>query len=450
MRITIRRVREEKVCERQEVPYERLVLLKESVPAGGQQLGQIGSSGVEEACYLVTIEDDVEVSRSLIDEPITIKAPIAEIIYTGPVESLTPVDIVGRLSYINHGDAWTIVGNTKNKQALTADFNLDSLVFHQHEDGSRLLFSRESDAADAFFNELWIIGADGESAPQRLTPGDVLYAEWRPGANNTLAYSTGESSAGAAGWKALNNLWLMTIDPANGRTLTIEEALPESNGGFYGWWGTHFAWSPLGDRMAWARPDGFGLVDFERRQLLTLDSYAVFHSASTWVWLSSLSWSYDGKLLVTIVHGPPSANEPAETSPIFDVNVTAADGRFSTPLRPAAGMWAAPTFSPELSRDGGYIAWLQAREPQNSMNGEYDLMVADRDGSNQRQLFPAPDTSGIRKHDVGLTPRDFAWSPDARQIAIIYQGNLWLVHVETGEAAQVTFDGGSSNPVWTG
>ena len=454
MFITIRRVREEEVCEQREIPYQRSVLPKEGVPAGGQRLGQVGSPGIEEACFRIILEDDKEMKRVQIDQPIIVQAPITEIIFTGPEESVFPVAIAGRLSYINHNDAWTITGNTVNKVPLTSELNLDSLVFHQSEAGTRLLFTSETDPTDDFFNELWMVATDGETEPQRLTPSDVLYAEWRPRSSNTLAYSTGERSAGTAGWKALNNLWLMKIDLESGRTLTIDEALPESGGGFYGWWGTHFAWSPLGDQIAWARPDSLGVVDFERRRTITLAQYAVFHSATTWVWLSPLSWSIDGKLLVSTIHGPPLGNEPAETSPIFDIAVTSADGRFSALLRTEAGMWAAPTFSPGVTVNGseysdGYVAWLQAREPQNSMNGEYDLIIADRDGSNQRALFPAPDAEGVRKQDKGLAPVDFAWSPDARHIAITYQGDLWLVDIQTGEAQQLTFDGASSNPVWT-
>lgn len=455
MLITIRRVREEEICERKKIPFQQRVLPKEGVPAGGKKLGQVGAAGIEEACYRIVFEDGEEVDRVLTNEPIIVKAPVPEIVYAGTDESVTPMTIAGRLSYINHNNAWTVAGNTIHKTALTTDKNLDSLVFHQSEAGAMLVFTSETDPTDDFFNELWMVATDGSAEPQRLIPSDVLYASWRPGSSNTLAYSTGERSAGKVGWNALNNLWLMKLDLESGRTLTIEEALPESSGGFYGWWGTHFAWSPLGDRMAWVRPDAFGLVDFERRRSVTLADYAIFQSATTWVWLSSLSWSFDGKLLVSTLHGLPVGNEPAETSPIFDVSVTSVDGQFASPLKTHAGMWASPSFSPAISNDrseqsSGYLAWLQAREPQNSMNGEYDLLMADRDGSNQRHLFPGPDTAGIRKRDRGLTPVNFAWSPDARHIAITYQGDIWLIDVLSGEALQLTFDGGSSNPVWTG
>ena len=454
MRITIRRVREKQVCELEEIAFQRLQYPREGIAAGTRQLGQPGQAGVREACYRVIYEDDVETENVLLGDPTIIKESIDEIIYVSTAETVAPLSIPGRISYINHGNAWTIKSDAANKQALTQDHHLDSLVFHQRDDGQRLLFTSEIDATDDFFNELWLITTDGGSEAKRLTPTDVLFAEWRPYTTNAIAYSTGEGAVGSPGWKALNNLWLITIDLESGRALTINEILPESSGGLFGWWGTHFAWSPYGDNLAWARPDGIGVVDFDEKKMKPLVSYAVFHSASTWVWLSPISWSHDNQLLASIVHGAPLGDEPAEKSPIFDIAVTSADGRFSAPLKLSAGMWAAPTFSPNtagLAADysEGDLAWLQAREPDNSMSGEYDLYLADRDGSNQKRLFPPAGAPGIRKSDFGLTAKEIAWSPDARYIALIYLGDLWLIEVETSLAHQVTFDGGSSNPVWT-
>ena len=84
MLITIRRVREEEICDRHNIPYERHVLPKEGLPPSGRQLGQVGAVGVEEACFRIVFEDEEEVRRVLTDEPVIVKAPIAEIIYTGP------------------------------------------------------------------------------------------------------------------------------------------------------------------------------------------------------------------------------------------------------------------------------------------------------------------------------------------------------------------------------
>ncbi len=454
MRVTIRRVREEAHCERQEIAHARRLVPKEGIAPGERLLAQTGAPGSQERCYLLTLEDGIEVERLQSGEATVIQVPLDEIVYVGPSQTAPDMEIPGRLSYINHGNIWTISGKARDKRALTTDHNLDGMVFSQSDDGRRLLFTSETDKSDDFFNELWLADASGAAPPRRMTPTDVLYAGWRPRGGSDIAYSTGESRAEEPGWRALNNLWLMRVDLESGRTLSIEEALPEAVGGEYGWRGTSFAWSPLGDRIAWARAGAFGLVDFDAKRLTTLVDYAVFQGAARWIWHSSLSWSHDGQLLAGVAHGPPIADEPSEASPVFDITVSSADGGFSATLRAQAGMWAAPAFSPNFDPPGaefaqGYIAWLEAREPLNSMSGGYDLVIADRDGSNQRHLFPPAGQPGIHKRDFGAWTRDFVWSPEARFIALIYAGDLWLIDIESGAASQITFDGTSSNPVWT-
>jgi Tol biopolymer transport system component len=113
-----------------------------------------------------------------------------------------------------------------------------------------------------------------------------------------------------------------------------------------------------------------------------------------------------------------------------------------------AGIWSAPRYSPILPNRNiqypqGYMAYLDARDLSNSINStaEYDLYAADRDGSNARKIYP-PDGQ------PGLSAQNFVWSPDGRQIAFIYQGNLWIVDVESKVSHQLTLDGGASQPVW--
>ncbi len=455
MRVTVRRVAEKALCEQEEIAYQRLLRPKEGLPEGKREAGAGGVTGLREVCYRIVLEDETEVERVQVGRPTVVRAPVDEIVYIGVRSEVAPISIAGRLSYINHGEAWTITGDASNKRRLTANHNLDGLVFQQRQDGSRLIFTGESDASDEFFNELWLIDTGDPAQSARMTPTDVLFAAWRPRTRNEIAYSTGERRAGTADWKALNNLWLMRIDLESGRTVSIKEVLPESGGGLYGWRGRNLAWSPDGGKMAWAQADGFGLVDFESKRLKPLIQYAAFHSAASWVWLSPLSWSFDGRLLTGIVHGAPLGDEPAERSPIFDLVVASAEGLFSASMSASAGMWAAPAFSPDLSPPGaefsrGYLSWLQAREPRNSLSSEYDLMVADRDGSNPRRLFPPPGEKGWRKRDYGSVARDYAWSPDGRFIALIHEGDLWLVDIETAAPTRVTFDGQTSNPVWTG
>ena len=118
-------------------------------------------------------------------------------------------------------------------------------------------------------------------------------------------------------------------------------------------------------------------------------------------------------------------------------------------------MWSGPAFSPQIGvrtaeETRGYLAWLQARSPHNSNNSEYDLYVADRDGSNQRRIFPPSGAGGMVRSSNGLNAEALTWSPDGHYIAVIYQGDLWLVDVREATGHQMTFDGGASRPVWTG
>lgn len=453
MIITIRRVAERQECQRRSIGFERLRLPKESLRPGEEQLGQAGASGIEEACYRVILEDDSEVERQLLGAPTIVEAPTDEITYYGIAQAVAPVAIAGRLSYINHGEAWTIVGDASNKRRLTTSLRLDSLVFDQSQTGERLLVSAETDADSDFFNLLWMLPTAGQANPVRLPPTDVLYAEWRPHDGDVVAYSTGLRDANTGNLRALNNLWLLRLDLESGRALNIAETLPESPGGAYGVWGTGFVWSPNGANLAWARADGFGVVDLAAGSLTTLRDYAAFDSAASWTWRSTLSWSMDSRLLVATLHGAPSGDEPATASPVFDVTVVAADGSFSAPVQPMAGMWAAPAFSPVVAQgefNEGHIAWLAAREPETSLSSQYDLVIADRDGSNERRIFPAAGGAGIERSDFATHAPAFAWSPDARHIAIIYQGDLWLVDSESAAATQVTFDGAATYPVWSG
>lgn len=454
MRITVRRVTETQECQQEDIPYQRRLVPNEGIPAGQEQLAQSGQNGAQEICYRIIFEDGVQTERIPNSQPTILTEPKDEIIYVGPSNQLEPVAIVGTLAYINNSNAWVIKGNSTAKRPLTTTGDLDSLAFDLSENGNLLIYTTTANNSDDFFNEFWLIETAEQSNPIKLTPTDVLYAEWRPQTNNTIAYSTGEARQTTPPWNALNNLWLMELDTLSGKTLDVDEIIEESSGGFYGWWGTDYKWSPQGDRMAWVRADSMGIVDFDENELIPLVDYAVFRTSQSWAWLSPISWSWDNSLIASTTHGTPLGREPAETSPVFNVTITNANGAFSATLINSSGMWSAPKFSPEISIPNsefptGYVAYLKAREAYNSINGEYDLVVADRDGSNARVIFPQAGQVGIKTSDFGITAHDFAWSPDARFIGLIYQGNLWIVDVQSGVTHQLTFDGGSTNPVWT-
>jgi hypothetical protein len=59
-----------------------------------------------------------------------------------------------------------------------------------------------------------------------------------------------------------------------------------------------------------------------------------------------------------------------------------------------------------------------------------------------RLLFPAEGEAGLEPHRV-------AWSPDAERLALIYQGDLWIVDVATAQAHRLTSDGQVSAIDWS-
>ena len=453
MRITVRRVMETQACQQEAIPFARRFVLYEGIPAGEERLAKSGQPGVQEACYRILFEDGVESQRTPAGQPTMLTEPIDEIIYVGTLNEVEPLALMGTLSYINNGNAWTIKGNTSAKRPLTASGGLDSLVFDQNEDGTLLIYTRGTADGD-FFNELWMIGTVENSTAVRLAPTDVLYAEWRPRTRHTIAYSTGEGRQAMPPRRALNNLWLMDIDRHTGRAVDIEAIIPESDGGRYGWRGTDFSWSPQGDRIAWARADAMGIVDFEEKKLIALLDYTAFDTSQFGVWLPPLSWSHDGHFIASIRRGAPLGSESAAIDSVFDLAVTSADGRYSAQVKTAVGIWAAPSYSPGIAAPNsdfprGWLAYLQARAPYNSIDSQYDLVVADRDGSSRRIIFPPAARAGMQMSDFGLSANGFAWSPDARFIALVYQGNLWIVDIQSSDSYQVTFDGGAAHPVWT-
>jgi Tol biopolymer transport system component len=281
-----------------------------------------------------------------------------------------------------------------------------------------------------------------------------LYADWVPNAENTISYSTGEASEAAPGWRAFNDLWRMRIDSQTGEALNVQQILEDPPGGPYSWWGTRYQWSPDGQKLAWVQADAFGLVDLDAGKLNDpLLNYALFLTRADWSWRATVSWSPDSTTLITTVHGPPVGREMPENSPAFDVAVADTEGSLRTSIIKNVGIWAAPQYSPLISQPDdefpqGYLAYLRSRDPFNSINGEYDLIVADRDGSNSRQIFPQESEPGIKAGESVYQNQEFVWSPDGRQIALIYKGNLWIVDVESAVAHQLTLDGGASNPAW--
>lgn len=462
MQITISRVSEKEECETTEVPYKQTQVLNEGLKAGEKKVVKAGQAGSQETCYRVTIIDGTPKDR-VVTRTTEVKAAQDEIIYIGVSGDVEPVPITGAIAYKSNGNVWIIEGSSTSKKPITTEGDLDTHVFALSSNGRQLLFTRKADSSDSSgsFNHLWMIAdVSRPSLPVSLVLDNILYADWIPEVENTISYSAAEPSQATPGWLPFHDLWQMRIDPDTGESLGVKQLLKRSGGGLYGWWATRFQWSPDGKKLAWAQADKVGIFDTDallKGDISSFDTalmkYAVLVPFSGWSWRSTLAWSPDDALLLATTHGAPVGNESPENSPSFNVSVTDTTGTFNSNIVPNAGIWSAPQFSPILSPSDSrfpksYMAYLKARDPFNTINGEYDLVVADRDGSNERVLFPGTSRPGLTAQESIFQDREFTWSPDGHQIAIIYQGNLWIVDAESGISHQLTLDGRASNPIW--
>lgn len=475
MTITVVQIAEKTVIEQVTVPYERQTAPNDSLPAGETRLLQAGVNGIAEVTYRIITEDGKVTARSEVRR-VVVTSPQNEVMMIGSQGQLPAVTVNGTLAYISGGNVWIMRGNSTNRRFLTMEGGIDGRVFVLSKDGKQMLFTRAPVPASPTpgsalntpapqatptpggpFNTLWAVldTTDPNSKPISLGLNNILYAEWVPGQENTFVYSTAEPRPNFPGWQANNDLRRAKIDKKK-RVTDAKLLLEPSSGGIYGWYGTVYAFSPDGKTIAWAQADAAGVLGppasttqgktpppdkYERRTLLTFAP----RNAYDYVWVPGLSWSPDSAFIATTTHGDPLGSEAPEDSPVYNVTAAPAQGGYSVDLVKQAGMWAAPQFSPVEAPDGTeipvVIAYLQALQPLDQVS-RYQLMVMDRDGSNPRLVFPP-------KGEPGLAAQIVAWSPDGRQIALIYQGNLYLVDTTTGHAEQVTLDGLSSAPRWT-
>jgi hypothetical protein len=456
--ITILRVTETFETEQVVVPFESQVVPNENLPVGQQRLIQAGENGLEEITYRAVFEDGVQVSRSIIERHY-IRPPIPEVIMIGRQASFTIVPITGTLAYLSGHNAWIMRQNSGQRRPVTFSGDLDGRIFDLSPDGQWLLYDRVvTDTASPQFNTLWIVPLTGtitNTLPIALPVSNTLYAEWSPVQPRTLAFSTAEKIPRAPGWQANNDLWLLTWDEVQNRrtrkretVFTTTQVLDTSFGGVYGWWGTGFAFSPDGASIAYARTDSIGLIDLATQTQIPLTQFAAFNSRGDWAWYPSLHWAPGGRFIYTVTHGDPIGLELPEDSPVFNLTALTLSG-LKLDLIPRAGMFANPVPSPvqtQIPNTGERpyrIAFLQANEPNNSPFSRYRLGVMDRDGSNARLIFPPEDQPGLAASETSV-----AWSPDGRLLAVIYEGNLWLVEPDTGLTQQLTGDGLSEHPEW--
>jgi len=454
------RVREEYYIEQIVIPFEHQELRNEALAAGEQLLSQPGVNGIQEITYRRVFEDGIEVSNSVVNTEIMQDA-IPEIVMLGSQAPFASLSIPGKIAYISAGNAWVMEGTTGSRRAVVTTGDLDGQIFSLSPDGAWLLFTRNTDDEDSI-NQLWAARLDADE-PLLLDLGVsnvIHFADWGAGLS-VVGYSTVEPRSTAPGWQANNDLAIVGVSPS-GFVSPARPELEANSGGVYGWWGMDFRWANDGVRLAYARPDSIGIYDTRLDILQPLVNLSPYQTGGDWAWVPGVSWAPDGNTLYSVAHGDASGNGSEAESPNFDLMAIPLSGGGPVNLVQDVGMFAYPEPSPLVSsvirttQDDGNIpliensyqvAYLQAIFPTESNSSRYRLFVMDRDGSNRVGLFP---TEGA----TGLEPQRVVWSPspvgEAGQfvIALIYQGNIWLVDTGNGLAQQITGDGLSVRIDW--
>jgi len=187
------------------------------------------------------------------------------------------------------------------------------------------------------------------------------------------------------------------------------------------------------------------VLDFKTGVMSQVMDITPMQTGEDWAWVPGVTWGEDGNVLYTVSHEAP------EDSQLFHLAAVPLAGGAPVPLVEEAGMFAYPVASPALASNEGsglyQVAFLRATFPRQSESSPYRLVVMDRDGSNQNILFPP-------QGEPGLEPQQVVWSPAplsserAHAIAVLNQGNLWLVDSRSGEAWQITGDGLTKKISW--
>lgn len=414
------RVTEEFETEQLELPFLSRTLPNEGLPTGEQRLIQNGANGLREVTYRLLYEDGELASRTEIDS-IILTQPVEEIIMIGAQSPFSSVPIAGRLAFLSAGNAWILEGSSGARRPVVITADLDSRIFEVSPDGQWLLFSRSSTRSTQI-NDLWVASLDEENQILvDLNVSDVVhYAGWVPGKAYEIAFSTVEPGVNPPGWQANNDLQILTLS-AEGRVSGSRAVLAPREDGFYAWWGTGYAWSPDGERVAFTRPDAVGEVNTMARSLDIWYDLPAYQTGSDWAWIPGLAWLSDESFYYVRYSVNPStfdlvlADEGGEEFIAYDV-----------------GMFSSPVVEPGAEQ----VAFLRAFTPSQSDISAYELLVGTPSGE-ITPLFPPEGAAGLQ-------PQRVAWSPAADNgplIAFVYQGNLWIVNVLTGEAQQLTGDG---------
>ncbi|MCY3946723.1 MAG: ubiquitin-like domain-containing protein [Anaerolineaceae bacterium] len=423
-RITIVRVLEEERCQRHPIPFR--VVGPGETASGATQRVQTGLPGEEERCHRIRSEDGIERDR-VETSRVVIREAVDEVWQEDTLTEVEPLSFPGTLVWLSGGNAWLARGNSDRLRQLTQDGKLDGRVLSLSADGNRLIYTRTQveDRINSGGNALWLIqDLDNPSNIVRLLPENVLHAGWRPGSAVEFAYTDST---------AKNSVSILRIDPETGEILSFRELLapnPE-DGAQHAI--TGFQWSGDGRQLSWVQGASIGIMDLNGNNVSLSSVETGIGNATATCASHAPVWSPDNRFVA--IASPARLDAPSSLS-IIDWK-----GELQVPLVTNVGPCPAPAWAPV--RESGLLAHLQARDPDRPVSrAGHELMILDRDGSNQTLLFP--DTG-----QPGLEPQQVVWSADARLLALIWQEQLWLVDVLSAEAWPFPFSGDVSRIEWS-
>ncbi|MCD4802501.1 MAG: G5 domain-containing protein [Anaerolineales bacterium] len=447
----IRVIRVEEIIETEQVviPFQVIRQPTENLPTGQEKLLQAGKNGLKEVAYVRVFEDGQEISFGEINS-LGIDEAVDEIILVGIQSSIAPIALPSPLVYISNGNAWMMDQSTANRSLIVPTGDLDGRIFRLSKDGNWLLFSRTEEDED-IINSLWAIeiGSYGNTLVELDTENVIYFADWVPGTEQVFAYSTVEPRISAPGWQANNDLIVKRFSES-GWTSTVE-ILQDTyyGGGFYGWWGTDFQYSPEGDFLAFASPSQVGIIttaEDEDQEKIILLELTTYKTQGDWAWMPGIGIGPLGNVIYSVDHVAQEGNPSTEESPVFDLVAIPLTGGGARRIVHDVGMFAYPLPSPVRAKPSGeasfQVAYLQAVFPERSATSNYRVALMDRDGSNQHLVFPAIDKPGLQPSQGWG-----AWSPEEFEagtdypLAVIYEGNIWILNLGTGDFWQVTGDG---------